>query len=332
MIFFIQYVRTMAALMVVISHISWKGEQYSTNPLSFFPFAGVGVALFVLMSGYLLIYIVETKDMGFVHFIKSRVKRIIPLYWFFTTLALIIYLLFPDKVNSSGGVTYILDSYTLLPTEGKYLLGNAWTLKYELFFYLILGISLFFLKEIRYIIVASILSTLVILGIFVDDGQLYLSFITNPLLLEFVLGIMIYHLHKKIKISITLGMILILFAVSLSIYFTHLNLVEHYPKALVGGVPGLLLFIGFLSFESLFEKKNSNKSFSLFKKISVSSYSLYLSQPFSLAFFAIILNKLGINEFGYLYVSLLLVFALFTGYLVHIFIEKRFVKAFQKSR
>ena len=329
MIFFIQYVRTLAALMVLISHISWKGEQYSTNPLSFFPFSGVGVALFVLMSGYLLIYIIETKEVGVVYFIKSRVKRIIPLYWFFTTVALIIYLLFPDKVNSSGGVTYILDSYTLLPTEGKYLLGNSWTLKYELFFYLILAFSLFFIKEIRYIIVISILSLLVVSGLFVDG--LYLSFLTNPLLLEFILGIMIYQLHKKIKISINVGVTLVLVALSLSIFFTSLNLVDSYPKAIVGGIPGLLFFIGLLSFEPLFEKRNSDRSFLILKKISISSYSLYLSQPFSLAFFAIILNKLGINEYGYLYVSLLLLFALITGYMVHIFIEKRIIKAFQKK-
>ena len=328
MIFFIQYVRTLAALMVLISHISWKGEQYSSNPLSFFPFSGVGVALFVLMSGYLLIYIIETKEIGVVDFVKSRFKRIIPLYWFFTTVALIIYLLFPDKVNSSGGVTYILDSYTLLPTEGKYLLGNSWTLKYELFFYLILAFSLFFIKEIRYLIVISILSLLVISGLFVDG--LYLSFLTNPLLLEFILGIMIYQLHKKINVSVHVGMSLILVALFLSILFTSLNLVDSYPKAIVGGIPGLLFFIGLLSFEPLFEKRSSDKSFLILKKISISSYSLYLSQPFSLAFFAIILNKLGINEYGYLYVSLLLLFALITGYMVYIFIEKRIINVFQK--
>jgi exopolysaccharide production protein ExoZ len=123
----VQYMRTFAALLVVLSHVAMKGAQYSTDPLSFFNVGAAGVDLFFIISGYIMCHTVSGKSVVFVEFLWAKAKRIIPLYWILTSAALVIFMLFPDKVNSSGGATNIVYSYLLFPTPEKYLIQNGWT-------------------------------------------------------------------------------------------------------------------------------------------------------------------------------------------------------------
>lgn len=90
MIYSVQYMRAIAALIVVVSHSAWKGEQYSSDPLSFFNVGGAGVDLFFIISGFIMCHTVENKQIKILSFIKARIRRIIPIYWVLTTLAFVI--------------------------------------------------------------------------------------------------------------------------------------------------------------------------------------------------------------------------------------------------
>src|SRR5687768_4763171 len=132
----IQIMRGIAAVMVVLLHISVKGGQYGNGALGGFLIGGAGVDLFFIISGYIMCISTAGKQLNFYEFFLHRIQRIIPLYWFSTTVALGIYLYNPGLINTSGGETSIWASYTLIPTRNRLLNSNGWTLSFEFFFYL----------------------------------------------------------------------------------------------------------------------------------------------------------------------------------------------------
>ena len=126
MLYSIQYLRGVAALLVVLHHISHKGRQYDVSSLNWLNIGNSGVDLFFIISGFIMCYTTHNRNILFLEFIKLRFQRILPLYWLFTTLALVVYWVAPQYINSSGGETGILASYLLLPTGERYLVNNGW--------------------------------------------------------------------------------------------------------------------------------------------------------------------------------------------------------------
>lgn len=123
MIYSIQYLRGIAALLVVLHHATHKGFQYGNSSLDWLKIDSSGVDLFFIISGFIMCYTTHNKSIDFYTFIKNRIERIIPLYWFFSVLALIIFLIAPQYVNSSGGNTGVLASFLLIPNGQKYLVN-----------------------------------------------------------------------------------------------------------------------------------------------------------------------------------------------------------------
>ena len=102
MIYSIQYMRAIAALLVVMTHVATKGAKYGSDPLSWFNVGGAGVDLFFIISGYIMCHTVEHKESNFPSFIKARVHRIIPLYWTLTTFALVVFFAFSGNDQQLG--------------------------------------------------------------------------------------------------------------------------------------------------------------------------------------------------------------------------------------
>src|SRR3954468_7709924 len=79
----IQYLRAIAVIVVVAWH---TGQTHTTLGQS-------GVDLFFVISGFIMMYITE-QDTDPVSFMKSRLLRIVPMYWLMTAVAF--FLLWPD--------------------------------------------------------------------------------------------------------------------------------------------------------------------------------------------------------------------------------------------
>ncbi|WP_413693887.1 acyltransferase family protein [Psychromonas sp. KJ10-2] len=107
----IQYLRGIAAILVVYYHSTIKAVQNNIPDASIYYIGESGVDLFFIISGFIICFVTDNKDFNTLKFLKSRVLRIIPLYWFFTIIALFAYLIVPSMVNSSGGETLILESF-----------------------------------------------------------------------------------------------------------------------------------------------------------------------------------------------------------------------------
>jgi len=121
---------------------------------------GFGVVLFFCVSGYIIRYVLETENWR--DFLIKRIFRIYPLYW---TAVLIWYFSMPDSLRPTLNDLIIQLSLFGDFFNSPYALnGVEWTLRIEVLFYILLGISkttgLLKLKSIWLIIALFSLSLL----------------------------------------------------------------------------------------------------------------------------------------------------------------------------
>ena len=99
----------------------------------------VGVDFFFVLSGFIITW-VHFKDIGKINrltdYLIRRVTRIYPPYWCILAPLVILYFLFPHSgTPSQHAPVNIFLSFFLLPNPQQPVLGVAWTLVYEMFFY-----------------------------------------------------------------------------------------------------------------------------------------------------------------------------------------------------
>jgi len=336
MILSIQYLRGIAALLVVLSHIAWKNIQAGGSTMHWWHEAGTfGVDIFFIISGYIMVYITQNmhqKPHNIRIFLKKRFIRIIPLYWFYTLIALAIFILMPERVNSAGGGTDILKSFFLLPlaSNENYLIGVGWTLHYEFLFYILFSFGLILSRKTGNIVVVSAILFSVLFSIFIPmDGMSYIFYtFLNDIFIEFALGIFLYFILLQVKnIHWVLSLSSIILGI-LSFYYLHtggnFTGVHHIDT----GTSAFLICFGMLSFEYLWKKRECK----LLTILGNSSYSIYLLHPFILVAVVMISSKLEnilpLSE--NLLIIIMLISSLVGGYISHVFIEKPLIKGANK--
>lgn len=319
----VQYLRGIAALAVVIYHASQAlFTHFSINQEVFLSWGNAGVDLFFIISGFIMVYITYNKKVNIKNFFFKRAIRIYPIFWVYVTIALAIFLINPDMINrSSSSPTLVLPSYLLIPyTEFTNLVLVAWTLIYEIHFYLIFAFSLIFSNTYRYICTGLILS-IGALSSFINHEFYYLNFITNPIILEFLLGMIVYFIIFKREDRLTLASLTALLISSTTLLFFNELLPE---RVLYYGAPAFILMLIVLQMES---KKiignQKGKGFQFLKVLGDSSYSLYLSHIFCIGAGLVLLRKLDVvNDYTY-YISVFTIAfgCVLWGYISYKFIE-----------
>ena len=95
----LQYLRAFAAINVVYLHVLIGGNSYN-RPSTMFPILGEwganGVDIFFVISGFVMIYSQINNPKTIVNFYKSRLLRILPIYWLITFTIIILFSIFPD--------------------------------------------------------------------------------------------------------------------------------------------------------------------------------------------------------------------------------------------
>lgn len=323
MLYSIQFLRGIAAIMVVMEHAAFKAKQNNIISLEWFHVGYTGVDLFFIISGFIMCYTTHNRTISTVSFLKNRIERIIPLYWLLSILALAIFIMYPHLVNSSGGYTGILESFFLIPNGSKFLIQNGWTLSYEFYFYIIFSIFLFFnFKEnLKNIGISTTLAILVIIGVIINPKTPYLSFLTSGMLLEFLFGIAAFIIISRYSFSTYINLISIVIGIAILTYFN----INGFPEIILSrpltiGIPMFFIFIGFLGLEKYFVS-SKNMFLDLVEKLGNSSYSLYLIHPFVLSLSAIILKKLHISN-SYFFSTFLIFGSVVAGFITYNIIEK----------
>ena len=94
----IQYLRGLAALMVVLQHASVPS---GLARLSHLRTGDWGVEIFFVISGFVMWYTTVSRTVSPRAFMYRRAVRIVPLYWLFLTLLVAIALTAPSIMNST---------------------------------------------------------------------------------------------------------------------------------------------------------------------------------------------------------------------------------------
>jgi exopolysaccharide production protein ExoZ len=154
-----------------------------------------GVDLFFVISGFIMWVTTHRSSIGPKAFLGKRIRRIVPLYWLFTAIAVFIAVVAP-ALGKSTGIPHAVASFLFLPAVNPVshvaepVLAPGWTLNHEMLFYLIFALALMLSPKPRLIAVIGLNTGMAIVGA-LTHGPLLLSFYTNPIILEFVLGVIV---------------------------------------------------------------------------------------------------------------------------------------------
>jgi peptidoglycan/LPS O-acetylase OafA/YrhL len=154
----IDLLRFIAAMAVVLFHYTFRGYHADhLSPVDYsalgavFKYGYLGVELFFLISGYVVLLSAQGKTLG--QFFTSRVMRLYPAYWVACTLCFVVVRLFGPAVHTPGWSVYLdasvksyLYSMTMLQTFfGVHDLdGVYWTLAVEISFYFLVALLIAF--------------------------------------------------------------------------------------------------------------------------------------------------------------------------------------------
>lgn len=283
----IQFLRFLAAFMVVVFHaniyVNILYPRPSTDPLVMFSQIGTaGVPIFFTISGFIVFYTSRNafKRKGAVPaFLQRRFVRIYPIYWVALAAFLIFSSSWAEFWATDACLLGALSTLFLLPGHADAVISPAWTLTYELYFYGLFGVLLFWGRNTAVIALTSFFIVAVTAGRFasINDASPWLRMITNPILFEFLAGVIIgwifvttpvlERFQHRIVVSLLLVGALVGFAL---IPFLH---AMGWPKLISLGVPGTLA----VAWAVLSEKMDMIPRF--VRRLSFlgdSSYSLYL--------------------------------------------------------
>ena len=315
----IQFLRCFAALYVVMYHIPAIIKKYDLgtyDPLEVGHWGAFGVDIFFVISGYIMAKISSKKDRTATSFMKERATRILPLYISLTLLLVFIQHITPTIFNTLYDSRQNIGSLLLISHFIGYdypTLYVGWSLELEMFFYVCFAFSMLAKNENTRI---ALLLTLIFLS-------LSLGFIF-PISIEFMYGILIYKIEKSVgKLNVKPFWFYFSF-IFLSIIAIMLNSDASPNSTSRPFTYGAISFFIVLS-AVLF--KDTKKSF--ITTIGDSTYSIYLTQVFSIPLAIKVASALHLDECPQVifFVTLLVVTAI--GMLSYIFLEKNINKIFK---
>lgn len=329
----IQVLRGFAALLVVLVHSTLKAQSLGMEA-RVFEIGHSGVDLFFIISGFIMMMI-GARENNFYLFMSKRIIRVIPLYYIITTMALLVYIYNPSLIKGNNGVISIINSYLLIPAQGKsFLLSVGWTLSYEMFFYLVFASVVFIKSSLKGIVASLILVILLVVGRNSDNYVAHSFF--SPIILEFSIGIFCFYVYNFLQTKIsnkkkyTISALLLIvgiscFAVQKDPLFTIFE-----NRVIDLAIPMMFVFLSFIFSEAFFKKNKMRNIIKMFTYIGDSSYSIYLTHLFSLAILAKIFTRLEINN-PFVFLLSCLIASVAGGFICYELIEKNTLKTLGKT-
>lgn len=327
-IFAVQYLRALAALLVVYIHTKVYTDGF------FWPaprdFGASGVDLFFVISGFIMMVVTARRPTRPGDFLLRRAIRIAPLYWLITLAILVVGLLWPSAMLHNM-ITFEHVALSLLfiphfnPLEGSYapFFKLGWTLNYEVYFYLVFALLL---------PLASLgLRLAALSAIFLASTAFYLAVLPtnpllhtmgNPIILEFLIGAAIGALYLRghvRSIGPNAGVALLVGGL---FFMSALFDSRDFERVATAGLGAAALMLALLSLES----RGGLRSWPLLILLGDASYSIYLVHPLVLTLARLGARKLGlpVDQMlpGMLALAVAMVIAVVAGVAAHWWIER----------
>ncbi len=329
-LFGVQFLRFVAALSVVVFHANLAAKKFIPGtPLpvadAVLELGASGVHVFFVISGFIMVH-TSTGKSGWqevVAFWLRRATRIYPIYWIIALSYLTLHGLFLSGYTLSFSGAFL--ALLLVPGWEALIIGPAWTLSYEVFFYLCFGASLFFRPGL------SLWVLTILFMVFVGTSlwwPLPIGVIGNPLLLEFLAGAWIARLLPDVTWRPRfLGVALLAIgALGLAAsLFLDLNAI---PTVVLWGPPSVLLVAGV----ALLDKcAGADPAFARVSVLGDASYVLYLVHILTLDIVMWLLAWSG-SAVGHRELAILIgaAVSISVAILVHIAVEKPLLGALRR--
>ena len=197
----LQVLRCLAASLVVAAHAGERVVNLSAHPdgsaLGATRALGLlGVCTFFVISGYIMVLTSGRQagsTAGALEFARRRIVRVVPLYWIATAVTLALQVRHP---SNDATFDHITKSLLFVPyfsqMQGGHMrpvLGQGWTLDYEMFFYALFAACLLLPRRMGLIASIGLLVGLAALHPFVSGAVLQTW--TDSLLLLFGAGMVL---------------------------------------------------------------------------------------------------------------------------------------------
>lgn len=297
---------------MLLVHINlWELHNFGIHAVTpaIFSRGAAGVDLFFVISGFIMVFIqpqpINSRS-SYLRFMVHRFTRIYPPVWIVMLILLPVWLVRPGLFNNYyHNHVEIFRSFLLLPQDYTPLLGVAWSLIHEVYFYIVVSFALMFAGRGRWIF--GCVWFLIVLVIFRCFGATefhqirILQLIFSPFSLNFLLGYFIGLSYQQIRkapaplawaalgagaaglaMSLTISL-----PDSLGIYPDNNNLARFF----IWGVPAALLVASAIAWEARLPKPLLRLDF--FGDISYATYLIHV--PFVTLYY-LMLAKLHINS------------------------------------
>lgn len=275
----IQTLRGIAAIFVVLEHI-----RFIQN-------GAFGVDIFFCISGFMVMF---TTHQNTRYFFRKRLLRIIPFYYLMTLGIYILLLLFPEMFEqTTPRIIYLVKSLLFIPFD----IGNGaiqplirigWTINYEMFFYILFFIASRISHRYRGLVCSILIGLFVLAGFVLPVQGVVFDFYSNPIMLEFMMGILCYYatravhgIHQRkqmpvltIPLSMLMAVVLFAFMWITRDSFEMLS----FSRLLYWGLPAALIVLCFFTAGLMI----SMPSFSI--TLGNISFSLYLIHYYPIMF------------------------------------------------
>lgn len=240
----IQALRGVTALFIVLEHIR------------FLSCGAFGVDIFFCISGFMIMFSTHTDTR---YFLRKRLIRILPLYYLMTIGTYLLLVLFPDMFQQTkADPVFLLKSLLFLPFDIgagalQPLMRIGWTVNCEIFFYLLFMISMRISHRFRGLICSLLLLGVIAAAHLVPAPPEFLVFYGNPVMLEFIFGILCYYISRSLYRRYQAGKLpafcnflgifgLLAGFAGLVITKNHINVLGFY-RPLIWGLPALAIVL-----------------------------------------------------------------------------------------
>lgn len=293
----IQILRGIAATLVVWHH-ALEEAQYvvyrGAPPDWLIRFGAAGVDIFFVISGFIMMYVNFAPGrtcQPVRSFLARRALRIYPLYWACCAAALSLKALgFFRSVSTEPA--FIVNSLLLLPLHETYLIGVAWTLVYEMYFYLLFAASLAFANARGSLLITiSLLSAAYLSSHGVPFPSLR-AFLSSECVFEFGLGLLVGYVVTQRRLPRATQLLFIpgllaLIALSARIVAPSTNEpASDVQRFFVWGLPATLIVLS-----AVYWTPASNTLSRWGRLLGDASFAVYLTHGFVMVSYAVILRN-----------------------------------------
>ncbi|MGI4731739.1 MAG: acyltransferase family protein [Janthinobacterium lividum] len=295
MIYNVQALRALAALMVVVVHC----RTVLAPDLGAWTECGRwGVDLFFVISGFIMIHTQTRRPLGASAFLLNRLVRVVPLYWSMTAVVFVVALSAPHLFGATRALTdEFVQSLLFIPfakANGaiRPMLFVGWSLEYEMLFYLLFAAAIAMgARRIEHVagLVSVALASLCLAGLMGHPKSAPGIFFSSPMLLEFVWGMAVglavkrgWHVPAMLGLPLFLGCAAVMLT-------QHWLLSDMMRSPAAGLVTGLMLWTAI----SMELQGGVVVRAARVQLMGTASYSLYLIHPFVIQGFAKISDRVA---------------------------------------